>query len=205
MRHELPINQPDDVHLGLEANETDADRTTPIASDDQVPVDRDDAHEALLREQLMKHLNDFRHYAARLTGNRDQTDDLLNEAIKHALDRRYQWRPDCSFKAWFKKILTSRWLDLQKRMSRDPIAWGTEVNVDLEDPAAGANGMFQSDVEKLLALLNPHDRCLIEWCRDGFTYVEMAKELGIPKGTVMSRLNRAREKMKAFMRGGIEA
>jgi len=90
-------------------------------------------------------------------------------------------------------------------MSRDPIAWGTEVNGDPEDSADGTNGMFKSDVEKLLALLNPHDRCLIEWCRDGFTYGEMAEELGIPIGTVMSRLNRAREKMKAFMRGGVEA
>jgi len=75
MRHELPINQPDGFHDGLESDETDADKTTPIASGDQVLVDRDNAHEALFREQLMKHLNDFRHYAARLTGNRDQTDD----------------------------------------------------------------------------------------------------------------------------------
>lgn len=205
MRHELPINQPEDFHDGLKADETDADKAAPITTGDQVPVDRNDDHEASFREQLMKHLSDFRHYAARLTGNRDQTDDLLNEAIKHALDRRYQWRPDCSFKAWFKTILTSRWLDLQKRMARDPIAWGTEINWDLEEPADGTNGLFKSDVEKLLALLAPHDRYLVELCRDGFTYIEMAEELGIPKGTVMSRLNRAREKMKAFMQGGVEA
>jgi len=205
MRQELPINPPDDVHDGLEPGQTDADTATPITTGDQVPVDRHDDHEASFRELLMKHLSDFRHYAARLTGNRDQTDDLLNEAIKHALDRSYQWRPDCSFKAWFKTILTSRWLDLQKRVARDPIAWGMEIDWDLDEPVDETNGLFKSDVEKLLALLTPRDRYLVELCRDGFTYIEMAEELGIPKGTVMSRLHRARETMREFMQGGVEA
>jgi len=96
-------------------------------------------------------------------------------------------------------------LDLQKRVARDPIAWGMEIDWDLDEPVDETNGLFKSDVEKLLALLTPRDRYLVELCRDGFTYIEMAEELGIPKGTVMSRLHRARETMREFMQGGVEA
>jgi RNA polymerase sigma-70 factor (ECF subfamily) len=165
----------------------------------------DDAFEALFRHQLMTHLPAVRRYAVHLVGVRDQVDDLVNEAVKHALDRRYQWTQGRSFKAWFKMIVKNKGLDAQRKAACDPVAWGEELDLNRQDVSAGTTGFFNCEAEKLLGQLTPRDRLLIDLCRAGYTHAEIATEVGMPIGSVMTRIHRARKKMRALLQEGSDS
>ena len=162
----------------------------------------DAAYERFFRQQLTDHGPVLRRYACRLARTRDRADDLFHDAIRHAIERRHQWTPTRSFKAWFRTILRTRWSNAKRKGRSDPVAW--EQDVDAHEPEGAAppvqdRAVPPSDLEKALATLPEEQRDVILLAAEDCSYAEIAEELGIPIGTVMSRLARARAKVRQFL------
>jgi RNA polymerase sigma-70 factor, ECF subfamily len=138
----------------------------------------------------------LRRFSYALTGDLVEGDDLVQETCLRALARADQWQPGTRLDSWVFTIARNIWLD-QKRASRTR---GMVVEFDSAPEIAGMDGrdvverrLTLSAVLKAMAALPDDQQVLVALiCIDGLSYQEAAEILEIPKGTVMSRLARAR-------------
>ena len=131
----------------------------------------------------------LRRYARGLTRSPDAADDLTQDCIARALDRRSDWRGG-SMRAWLYRIMYSTFIDHTRRMklrATEPLKEGQEERV--------APFMTAEVLDALRAIdrLPAEQRAvLLLVAVEGLSYRETAEIAGIPVGTVMSRLARAR-------------
>jgi RNA polymerase sigma-70 factor (ECF subfamily) len=154
---------------------------------------------------LIAQLPALRRYAIALVGNPAQADDLVQDCIERALRRPEALRDKQRLLAWLRSILHNLYIDeLRRRRSR-----GREEDIaDLSDhlslsvPARDRSGL--RDLAAAMATLNvEHRQILLLVGLEGLNYRELADELDVPMGTVMSRLARAREKLRSAMESGV--
>ena len=149
-----------------------------------------------LRRGIVELLPRLRRFSYALTGDADKGDELVQEACARALAGLDQWRPGTRLDSWMFKIAHNLWRD-HKRASK---VRGTQVSVDdaLELPGEDGRDVVESRltlsrVLEAMAKLPENQQVLIALvCVDGLSYKDAAAILGIPMGTVMSRLARAR-------------
>ncbi|WP_211451781.1 RNA polymerase sigma factor [Collimonas antrihumi] len=152
------------------------------------------------RAQLLACIPRLRRYARALVGGMG-ADDLVQDTIERGLVK-LPLRPfSGNMRAWLFSIMHNLHID-QIRKARLP----TEVFDDdapaLSVAAAQTDGLEIRDLESSLRLLPTEQReVLLLVALEEMTYDEVAATLQIPLGTVMSRLSRAREKMRALMDG----
>lgn len=148
-------------------------------------------------------LPQLRRYARALTGDSAWADDLVQDAAERALMRRKAFRPGSNLRAWLFTILRNLYID-QLRARR-------EVTVDdehapwrsLAAPPTEVDGLVLRDVQHALYQLSMEQReVLLLVGVEELTYLETSAVLGVPIGTVMSRLSRAREHMRMLLDGG---
>lgn len=151
--------------------------------------------------ELIALLPRLRRFGVSLTRDRDRADDLVQLACERAWRAKEQWEPGSRLDAWMFRIMRNLWIDDrrgQKGADRtDPI--------DDDAPLTGEDGVttteFRSEmnaVERAIARLPEEFRSvLVLVCVEGLAYREAAEVLGIPLGTVMSRLARARAAIAA--------
>jgi RNA polymerase sigma-70 factor (ECF subfamily) len=147
-------------------------------------------------DQLLALLPKLRRFARTLTGSVDEGDDLVQSACERALERADQFELGTRFDSWMYRIVQTVWIDrLRQRSHReegiDPTELARypgddEVNVT-EDKIALAQARraiakLPVDLREVLVLVSIEE----------LPYREAAAVLGIPIGTVMSRLSRAR-------------
>jgi len=142
----------------------------------------------------------LRRFGHSLTGSLDDGDDLVQEALEKALTREAQFVVGSRLDSWVYKIMQNAWID-QKRsvarrrhiiqpMSEDTVAVG-EDGRDVFD-----SRIILRQVREAMLRLNPDERSVLALVSiEGQTYREAAEALGIPIGTVMSRLSRARARL----------
>lgn len=138
----------------------------------------------------------LRRYAHALTRHSVHADDLVQDTLERAWARRAQWRPDSSLRAWVFAIMHSIYLNGLRRYELESLseAW-EERAVD-----AGTDGLL--DLERALGRLAPaHRSVLLLVGLEDLSYQQTAAVLGIPVGTVMSRLARARQALRTLMDG----
>jgi len=148
---------------------------------------------------LVRHYDpQLRALAYRLLGSRDRMDDALQEAYVKAFRALPRFRGQSQLGTWLHRIVFNVCLDELGRLRR-------AETVPLEDaPEPLAPGPDHADLlagrEQLsdaLATLAPHDRAAVLLIdSQGFDYAAAAEVLGIPPGTVASRLNRARAALR---------
>ncbi|RYG48212.1 sigma-70 family RNA polymerase sigma factor [bacterium] len=153
-------------------------------------------------------------YASRLSGDRDSGLDLVQDASLIAYRSFHQFSAGTSFKAWFLRILTHRYYRTRQAASRTvsvPIGEVPELFLYFEakrmglsmegDPAAILLG--KSDGDTVCAALErlPDDYRVVAILHflSNMTYDECAETLGIPVGTVRSRLHRARKLLQVAL------
>lgn len=150
--------------------------------------------------EVISWLPQLRRYARALTGDAAWADDLVQDTAERALARWAAFRPDSNLRAWLLTILRHLYID-QLRVRR-------EVAVDdesapwrsLEAPRGEVDGLVLRDVQRALYYLPVEQReVLLLVCVEELTYQEASTALGVPIGTVMSRLSRAREHMRALL------
>lgn len=148
--------------------------------------------EALLIQTLPK----LRRYAISLSRRQDVADDLVQTTVERAVSARHRFDPDTSLDAWLFRILRNAWIDETRRTKTR----GVQLDVTDMTEAASFDGVRDiearlalSETEAALATLSPDQQEILRLiCFDELSYLEAAEVLGVPKGTVMSRLARAR-------------
>lgn len=162
----------------------------------------DDAH---VRNELAALLPRLRRFAMALTGNRADADDLVQDALERALRRADQWRPGTRVDSWVFRIMRNAWIDeTRSRRIRSKV-----VSDDPDADAPGIDGRTAMEATltldramKVMATLPPEQRAVIALVQiEGFTYREAAEILGVPEGTVTSRLVRARSVIETAVLG----
>ncbi|UYO95437.1 sigma-70 family RNA polymerase sigma factor [Pollutimonas sp. M17] len=142
----------------------------------------------------------LRRYAHALTGNAAWADDLMQDTAERALNRRLKWRAGSNLKAWLLTMLRHLYID-QLRKQHDAGGHGSGMQWrDGEAPREQVDGLLLRDVQRALYRLPIDQReVLLLVGLEELSYQEAAAVLGIPRGTVMSRLSRARERMHSLM------
>lgn len=149
-----------------------------------------------LEELLIAALPKLRRYALSLCHAPDVADDLVQISVERAIASRDKFDPDSSIDAWLFRILRNAWID-QTRRTRTR---GTDLDVTEMPEAATHDGdraleahMTLRETEAAIGTLPPEQQDVLRLvCFEELSYAETAEVLDIPKGTVMSRLARAR-------------
>ncbi len=149
-----------------------------------------------VREELVALLPRLRRFAHGLSQQREEADDLVQEACERALSRSELWTPGTRLDSWMYRIIQNLWYDrLRSRRVR-----GETVDADVLDQQADEQAhhlperrQAVAEVSRRLQALSPeHREVLMLVCVEEHSYKEAADILQIPVGTVMSRLARAR-------------
>jgi RNA polymerase sigma-70 factor (ECF subfamily) len=147
--------------------------------------------------------------ALRMTRNREEAEDLVQETFLRAYRFREQFQPGTNFKAWLFKIQTNLFRSRYRRQ------WNNNQSLDDteefylyqhlgpdnppgDDPAAEVlNRIGVEEVRKAIEELPPAYRAAVLLTDvEGFSYKETADILEVPVGTVMSRLHRGRQRLQ---------
>jgi RNA polymerase sigma-70 factor (ECF subfamily) len=144
----------------------------------------------------------LRRYALALLRNRDDADDLVQDCLLRALDRIETRMGDGDIRPWLFTIMHNLFVNRWRRHARRS-AWLVEGDAaEASVPAPQTAELEMKDVLRGLATLPEDQRQVIILVTvEGFSYAEVAKIVGVPIGTVMSRLSRGRDRLNAFMDG----
>lgn len=147
----------------------------------------------------MPHL---RRYARALLGGRGDADDLVHDSLVRAMDRLHLYRPDSDMRAWLFTILHNQHIGARRRDARRPDDLPIE-NADDAAPPVQDGRLAVRDLDHALTLLPDDQRQVVLLVGlEGFSYAEVAAALDLPMGTVMSRLDRGRKRLRAAMEQG---
>jgi RNA polymerase sigma-70 factor (ECF subfamily) len=149
-------------------------------------------------EQVLPYIPNLRRYARALVGDRDSADDLVQDTLERAVRKFHLWRPG-DLRAWLFSIMHNVFVN-QLRTRRIPASQEVDENLAGNDDPAGATVV--RDLERGLATLSAEQReVLLMVGLEDMSYAQVSRALGVPMGTVMSRLSRAREKLRRHMDG----
>ncbi|CAN7290523.1 sigma-70 family RNA polymerase sigma factor [Polaromonas sp. LjRoot131] len=153
---------------------------------------------------LTEHIPSLRRYARALTGDAWAADDLVQDTLERACSRWRLWLAGSDLRAWLFTLMHNIFVNQLRRSLRQAAA-GATVNVeDVENElAAPEAGMAQAlDLQRCLLRLPEDQRAvLLLVSLEDLSYEEVAKITGVPVGTVMSRLSRARSRLRELMDG----
>ncbi|MDO9467872.1 MAG: sigma-70 family RNA polymerase sigma factor [Thiobacillus sp.] len=150
------------------------------------------------RPDLIEHLPRLRRYARALTGDVNRADDLVQDTLERALSKLDLWQPGSDLRAWLFTLMHNLFVN-QIRVRRPQ-----EIVMEdaLDEPVSGGQmeALAARDIHAALARLPEEQReVLLLVGLEQFGYAEAAQVLGVPTGTVMSRLSRARERMRQML------
>jgi RNA polymerase sigma-70 factor, ECF subfamily len=199
---------------------SNTDKTIGAAGGDPPIVDQAYETNAALAERFQRDalplLDQLFSGALRLTRSRADAEDLVQETMLRAYIGFGSFRAGTNLKAWLYRILHNTWINSYRKHQRRPV----EVAVDYLNErqsaryaASAATGLRSAEVEVLEALpdyqiqaalqsLPEEFRMAIYYADvEGFAYAQIADIMGIPKGTVMSRLHRGRTRLRKLLLG----
>ena len=155
---------------------------------------------------LVGHIPDLRRYARSLTGDAWAADDLVQDTLERACERWQLWSAGSDLRAWLFTLMHNLFIDGARRAMRQQ---GQRVDLDdvAGDLAAPAEHPEHAlDLQRCLLRLPPEQReVLLLVTLQDLRYEDVARITGVPIGTVMSRLSRARSRLRELMEGGAAA
>jgi RNA polymerase sigma-70 factor, ECF subfamily len=155
-------------------------------------------------QELALQIPRLRRYARALTHNAAWADDLVQDTLERALRRRWLFRIQGNFTSWLMTILYRLYLNDAARNRKQQ---EQEMDTDMPEYASpSAESGWQIDMRRALARLSAEHRAVIVLVGlEQVSYQEAADILGVPLGTVMSRLARARSQLRAILSGQAQA
>jgi RNA polymerase sigma-70 factor (ECF subfamily) len=156
--------------------------------------------------RLAAHIPDLRRYARALTGDAWAADDLVQDTLERACTRWRFWVTGSDLRAWLFTVMHNLFVDGTRRALRSPVA-----TVDVDEMAhqlAGSGGPPEQSIDLQRCLLRlPEDQreVLLLVTLQDLSYQKVARITGTPVGTVMSRLSRARTRLRELMDAPAEA
>lgn len=151
-------------------------------------------------ERLVELIPRLRRYARALVGDRAGADDLVQDTLERAWAKLHLYRRGTDLRAWLFTVMHNVHVN-KVRASRatDPLE---DEMPELSRGGAQGDALLVRDLERALARLPLEQReVLLLVALEELSYEEAARALEIPIGTVMSRLSRARAKLRAMMSG----
>ena len=151
-------------------------------------------------QRLVDLIPRLRRYARALVGERAGADDLVQDTLERAWSKLHLYRRGTDLRAWLFTVMHNVHVNkLRASRPTDPLEDGMP---ELAQRAAQADSLLVRDLDRAIARLPADQRAvLLLVTLEEMSYEEVARTLGIPIGTVMSRLSRAREKLRALMLG----
>jgi RNA polymerase sigma-70 factor (ECF subfamily) len=145
----------------------------------------------------------LRRFAASLSRNAADGDDLCQAALERALKSRHLWQEGTRLDSWMYRIMRNLWIDEARMRQRAAKTFAPEEageNVGHAGDRDIENAVALSEVEQAMALLPDEQREAIALVLvEGLSYKDAAEVLGIPMGTLTSRLVRGRGALIAMM------
>jgi RNA polymerase sigma-70 factor, ECF subfamily len=153
-------------------------------------------------ERLLVWLPRLRRYARALAGQRDDADDLVQDTLERAWSRLHLWRGVADMRAWLFGIMHNLHVDgaRRPRIGTVPLDDDDEHGraAELQVPPAQHERLALLDLQSALdALPIEQKEVLLLIGLEDMSYADAARTLGVPIGTVMSRLSRARARLRA--------
>jgi RNA polymerase sigma-70 factor (ECF subfamily) len=143
----------------------------------------------------------LRRYSRALTRNEVSADDLVQDCLVRALSKQHLWQEGTDLRAWLFTILHNQYVNQVRRSVRE----GTSVEVSDMEPSLSrapsqGSGLDLRDLDRALAKLPEEQRTVILLVGlEGLRYEVVAEIIGVPVGTVRSRLSRGREALRHLM------
>lgn len=151
-------------------------------------------------ESIVEMIPRLRRYARALAGDRAAADDLVQDTLERAWAKLHLYRRGTDLRAWLFTVMHNVYVN-QLRAARPGVQLDEELP-ELSQPARQSDGLELRDLDLSIRRLPPEQReVLLLVVLEDMSYEAAAGTLGIPIGTVMSRLARAREKLRAMLSG----
>ena len=169
-----------------------------------------DNRNAILSVSALEHIDALYGFAMTLTRDRTEAEDLVQETYLRAVRAFGRLTPDSNLKSWLFAIMRNAWINQLRHLHSGP----RFVELDAEEDDRGqwfdplANDphvVFVKKLERLEvrsaieSLPNLYGEIIVLREIEGFSYQQIASILGCPVGTVMSRLGRARAKLREML------
>jgi RNA polymerase sigma-70 factor, ECF subfamily len=143
----------------------------------------------------------LRRYGRALTRNRDRADDLVQDTLSRALIKEQLWQPGSDLRAWLFTIMHNQNVNNVRRYARESATLDREQVATMlpatTDPSASRK---MAELDRALAELPLEQRQVILLVGlEGMSYEEAAEILGVPVGTVRSRLSRGRSGLRELI------
>ncbi|OLP58214.1 RNA polymerase subunit sigma [Xaviernesmea oryzae] len=148
-------------------------------------------------------LGALRRYARALTRNPHDAEDLVHDALVRAYERRPSFRTGENLGTWLRAILHNVHIDgLRRRRSQESRAEGAALVAEQTGGPVQEEAVRLGQIREAFASLPEEQRAALHLVAvDELSYAEAAKVLGIPVGTLMSRIARARTRLRALEEG----
>jgi RNA polymerase sigma-70 factor (ECF subfamily) len=148
----------------------------------------------------------LRRFARALTGSREAADDLTQDTLERAWVKRDLWQAGTNLRAWLFAVMHGVFVNGTRRARTTESLDGPEVpGRERADAGASAEtAIAMRDLRAALLRLPDEQRQIVLLVGlEQLSYAEAAEVLGVPIGTVMSRLARGRERLRQFLEGGL--
>ena len=157
------------------------------------------------RDAIVDHIPSLRRYARALTGNAWAADDLVQDTLERACSKWRLWLAGSDLRAWLFTLMHNLFANQMRKAARAPPALSMvdldAVAAELAAPQSAADDAL--DLQRCLLRLPEEQRAvLLLVTLEDLSYAQVARILNVPLGTVMSRLSRARGRLRELMDGG---
>jgi RNA polymerase sigma factor (sigma-70 family) len=150
-------------------------------------------------EQILGHIPALRRYARLLTGDAARADDLVQDTLERACLKWSLWKPGSALRGWLLALMHNLYVNQLRDWRHD------DSHAALEGAAEPAHEPLSLAAERmdllqaLAALPPPMREVLLLVTVEEYSYAEAASILDVPVGTIMSRLHRARDRLRELM------
>jgi RNA polymerase sigma-70 factor, ECF subfamily len=153
-----------------------------------------------LRDEIVDLLPRLRRFARTLARDPHDADDLVQIAVERALTRSEQLRPDSQLSSWMFGILRNAWIDETRTRGRRNRVFAPEALGENISEAPGDTHTEVLTVQDAMARLPDEQRIAVSLVLvEGLSYKEAAQIMGVPTGTLTSRLARGREALQTML------
>lgn len=155
------------------------------------------------REAIVELIPHLRRYARALRHDAIAADDLVQDCLERALTRFHLFRAGTNLRTWLFTILHNLHVNEVRRTLRRPPESGLDAEARMAGPGSPDGGLAVRDLARALDKLPDEQRDVVLLVGlEEMTYKKAAEVLGVPIGTVMSRLARGRERLRVLMENG---
>jgi len=154
------------------------------------------------RTAILAEIPRLRRYARALVRDRDSADDLVQDCLERALSRMDNWTSGENPRRWLFTIMHHLFVDQTRRTKRrsEVVMMALDGSEALSVPADQTESAASREIMDALQAISPERRAaLVVVGIEGFSYAEAATMLGIPAGTLMSRVARGREELRGLL------